>query len=210
MTDLIQDSLLAVTAILVWRYVKSTQELVTIAQDQADKTRVLAEAAPRQTEAAERNLALLESQIQDREGAATDRLKENIAELRQVARHWIERMASWGDVPRQTRLSLLPDGRPYPQTTEANCRPNCTVILSRSRGLPMTAGGPAYASPFPLEGAPSKLRLDGGFLRLLHRRNDSETLPRSRGPLRLDFDGTRRARRIVAKAAPGPILGGRH
>jgi hypothetical protein len=110
MIDWIQDGLLAINAVLVWRYVIATQRLVTIAQDQTDKTRVLAETALRQTQAAERNIAILESQIQARETADTNRLKANITELGEIADYWIDRMSSAGDMPRQTGLNLLPEG----------------------------------------------------------------------------------------------------
>jgi len=76
----------------------------------ADKTRVLAETALRQTEASERNVAILESQIQARETADTNRLKANITELKGIAVHWIERMASAVDMPRQTKPNLFPEG----------------------------------------------------------------------------------------------------
>jgi len=47
---------------------------------------------------------------------------------------------------------------------------------------------PNYRST-TLEGAPSKLRLDGGFHRGLHRRKTSEALPDPRRSLRFDLDG---------------------
>src|SRR5437016_5621864 len=60
-----------------------------------------------------------------------------------------------------------------------------------------------------LEGAPSKLRLGGDFLRVAapHRRNDSLTLPPPRRPLRLNFHRSRVTAHVVTKTAPSPILG---
>ncbi|MGH9636985.1 MAG: hypothetical protein ACRD72_19315 [Candidatus Angelobacter sp.] len=110
MIDWIQDGLLAVSAVLVWRYVKATQRLVKIGQDQAAQTTLLAEAAQRQTEATERHVAILQAQIKNEAASAAATLKTCLEELGQTATRWGERMTTWGNLMPQIGLDLFPDG----------------------------------------------------------------------------------------------------
>lgn len=90
-----------VLALITWRYARN-------AKRQADASESQAKAAMKQAEAAERHLAILQSQIEEQAGRALATLKENIAELKEAADHWFERMLSWGQLTPQTAIDLLP------------------------------------------------------------------------------------------------------
>ena len=91
-----------VLAAITWWYARN-------ANRQADAAESQAKAAIKQAEVGERQLAILQAQVQEQAGIAAARLKENIAELHQAATHWLERMRAWGQLTEQkTELDLLP------------------------------------------------------------------------------------------------------
>jgi hypothetical protein len=109
----IQDALLLASAVLVWLYVRATNKLVEIGQHQIEKTNLLAEAAQRQTAAAEGQLAILRAQLEDEEREGLAALKRTLFELKHAAMHWAGRMSDMGALPRQAEeFKLLPSEWP--------------------------------------------------------------------------------------------------
>jgi hypothetical protein len=83
-----------------------------------------------------------------------------------------------------------------------NSNSRCTGMSTLERVA--LGGWPSLTRTSTPEGAPSKLRLGGGFCWCPHiqRKEDSSLFPLPRGPLRLNFDHPNLTIRIVAKAAP--------
>lgn len=96
---------LVVTTII---YVRLTGRILDESQKSREAAESQAKAAVKQAEVAERNLAILQSEIQERSGTALAKLKENVSELNQTANHWFQRMSLWGQLTPQSGIDLLP------------------------------------------------------------------------------------------------------
>jgi hypothetical protein len=92
-----------VLAIVTWRYAKSAKRQAEAAESQA-------RAAAKQAEVAERQLAILQSELEQQAGVALARLKEDIAELGQIANHWFQQMTIWNLLTPHPGVDLLPAG----------------------------------------------------------------------------------------------------
>jgi hypothetical protein len=91
-------------------------------------------------------------------------------------------------------------GEPRMKLSQMQDLGGCRAIMSSIDAVEQLYGGwPALSVVPTLEGAPSKLRLGGGFLCALHDRENSEVLPRPCRPLRFDLHATLFPRQIVTE-----------